>query len=141
MIPGIESLACGPLAVPDDVMAHVVHVESSRNPFAIGVVGGRLLRQPRNLGEAVATVRMLEARGYNYSVGLAQVNRVNFERFGLEAPGPGSTSATTSLPAPRSSRSACSATTGVGVMRSAATTRGTHGSAMSMATYKRCSTR
>lgn len=86
MIPGIESLACGPLAVPDDVMAHVVHVESSRNPFAIGVVGGRLLRQPRNLGEAVATVRMLEARGYNYSIGLAQVNRVNFARFGLDTP-------------------------------------------------------
>lgn len=86
MIPGIESLACGPLAVPDDVMAHVVHVESSRNPFAIGVVGGRLLRQPRNLGEAVATVRMLEAHGYNYSVGLAQVNRVNFARFGLDTP-------------------------------------------------------
>lgn len=86
MIPGIESLACGPLAVPEDVMAHVVHVESSRNPFAIGVVGGRLLRQPRNLGEAVATVRMLEARGYNYSVGLAQVNRVNFARFGLDTP-------------------------------------------------------
>jgi type IV secretion system protein VirB1 len=86
MIPGLESLACGPLAVPDEVMAHVVHVESSRNPFAIGVVGGRLLRQPRNLPEAVATVRMLEARGYNYSIGLAQVNRVNFERFGLQTP-------------------------------------------------------
>ncbi len=86
MIPGIESLACGPLAVPEDVMAHVVHVESSRNPFAIGVVGGRLLRQPRNLAEAVATVRMLEARGYNYSIGLAQVNRVNFARFGLDTP-------------------------------------------------------
>jgi type IV secretion system protein VirB1 len=86
MIPGIESLACGPLAVPEDVMAHVVHVESSRNPFAIGVVGGRLLRQPRNLGEAVATVRMLEARGFNYSIGLAQVNRVNFARFGLDTP-------------------------------------------------------
>ena len=86
MIPGIESLACGPLAVPEDVMAHVVHVESSRNPFAIGVVGGRLLRQPRNLDEAVATVRMLEARGYNYSIGLAQVNRVNFARFGLDTP-------------------------------------------------------
>ena len=55
MIPGIESLACGPLAVPEDVMAHVVHVESSRNPFAIGVVGGRLLRQPRNLAEAVGS--------------------------------------------------------------------------------------
>ncbi len=86
MIPGIESLACGPLAVPEEVMAHVVHVESSRNPFAIGVVGGRLLRQPRNLGEAVATVRMLEDRGYNYSIGLAQVNRVNFARFGFDTP-------------------------------------------------------
>lgn len=86
MIPGIETLACGPLAVPMDVMAHVVQVESSRNPFAIGVVDGRLLRQPRSLAEAVATVRMLEDRGYNYSIGLAQVNRVNFERFGLETP-------------------------------------------------------
>jgi len=86
MIPGIESFACGPLAVPDEVMAHIVHVESSRNPFAIGVVGGRLLRQPRNLGEAVATVRMLEDRGYTYSIGLAQVNRVNFARFGLDTP-------------------------------------------------------
>lgn len=86
MIPGLEALACGPLAVPEDVMAHVVQVESSRNPFAIGVVGGRLLRQPRNLAEAVATVRMLESRGYNYSIGLAQVNRVNFARFGLETP-------------------------------------------------------
>lgn len=89
MIPGIESLACGPLAVPEDVMAHVVHVESSRNPFAIGVVGGRLLRQPRSLDEAVATVRMLEERGYNYSVGLAQVNRINFARFGFDTPGAG----------------------------------------------------
>lgn len=89
MIPGIESLACGPLAVPDEVMAHVVQVESSRNPYAIGVVGGRLLRQPRNLGEAVATVRMLEAKGYNYSIGLAQVNRVNFARFGLQDPSVG----------------------------------------------------
>lgn len=89
MIPGIEALACGQLAVPNEVMAHVVQVESSRNPFAIGVVGGRLLRQPRNLGEAVATVRMLEANGYNYSIGLAQVNRVNFERFGLQDPAVG----------------------------------------------------
>lgn len=86
MIPGIEALACGPLAVPNEVMAHVVQVESSRNPYAIGVVGGRLLRQPRNLGEAIATVRMLEAGGYNYSIGLAQVNRINFARFGLEDP-------------------------------------------------------
>lgn len=86
MIPGIELAACGPLAIPIDVMTHVVHVESSGNPFAIGVVGGRLLRQPRNLAEAAATVRMLEANGHNYSIGLAQVNRVNFQRFGLDTP-------------------------------------------------------
>jgi type IV secretion system protein VirB1 len=67
-------------------MAHVVQVESSRNPYAIGVVGGRLQRQPRSLAEAVSTMRMLEDRGFNYSVGLAQVNRINFERFGLDDP-------------------------------------------------------
>ncbi|MFN7212141.1 MAG: lytic transglycosylase domain-containing protein [Lysobacteraceae bacterium] len=85
MIPGIESLACGPLAVPYEVMEHVVRVESSRNPYAIGVVGGRLERQPRSLGEAVATMRMLEKAGRNYSVGLAQVNRINFEAQGLSS--------------------------------------------------------
>ena len=86
MIPGIEALACGELAVPAEVMAHVVQVESSRNPYAIGVVGGRLQRQPTNLAEAVATVEMLERGGHNYSVGLAQVNRANFSRFGLDVP-------------------------------------------------------
>lgn len=86
MIPGIESLACGPLAVPDDVMAHVVQVESARNPFAIGVVGGRLERQPRTLAEAAATVGMLEREGRNYSVGLAQVNRTHFARLGWSEP-------------------------------------------------------
>jgi type IV secretion system protein VirB1 len=64
-------------------MQHVVQIESSANPWAIGVVGGRLQRQPRNLGEAVATARMLESKGYDYSVGIAQVNRSNLSRYGL----------------------------------------------------------
>jgi type IV secretion system protein VirB1 len=76
---------CPSLAVPDDVMQHVVHVESSYNPYAIGVVGGKLARQPRNLAEALATARMLEGRGYNFSVGLAQVNRYNLARYGLDS--------------------------------------------------------
>lgn len=76
-------LDCPDLAVPRDVMQHVVHVESSRNPFAIGVVGGRLVRQPRNLEEALSTVEMLRAEGYNYSVGIAQVNRYNLAPYGL----------------------------------------------------------
>ena len=77
-------MACPNLAVPAEVMQHVVNVESSRNPFAIGVVGGQLVRQPANLGEAVATVRMLEEKGYNYSLGVAQVNRSNLGKFGLD---------------------------------------------------------
>ncbi|WP_413623771.1 transglycosylase SLT domain-containing protein [Luteibacter sp. Lutesp34] len=80
----MEMIACQNLAVPAEVMQHVVNVESSRNPFAIGVVGGQLVRQPSNLGEAVATARMLEEKGYNYSLGVAQVNRANLGRFGLE---------------------------------------------------------
>ncbi|OHE83925.1 MAG: hypothetical protein A2190_07010 [Lysobacterales bacterium RIFOXYA1_FULL_69_10] len=83
MLPGIEQFGCGELAVPIAVMQRVVAVESSYNPFAIGVVGGRLARQPRSLDEAVATARMLEAKGRNFSVGLAQVNRHNLEAQGL----------------------------------------------------------
>lgn len=81
----MELMNCPSLAVPDDVMQHVVHVESSYNPYAIGVVGGKLARQPRNLAEALATVRMLEGRGLNFSVGLAQVNRYNLARYGLDS--------------------------------------------------------
>ncbi len=85
MLPGIELTNCTGLAVPHEVMQHVVRVESSFNPYAIGVVGGRLVRQPKNLSEAVATARMLERRGYNFSLGAAQVNRYNLEKYGLES--------------------------------------------------------
>lgn len=85
MLPGLEMLACPELAVPMEVMQHVVRVESSFNPYAIGVVGARLVRQPRNLGEAVSTARMLEEKGYNFSLGLAQVNRYNLASQGLDS--------------------------------------------------------
>lgn len=84
MLPGMELMGCTDLAVPPAVMQHVVRVESSFNPYAIGVVGGRLARQPRNLPEALSTVRMLEQGGYNFSLGLAQVNRHNLARQGLD---------------------------------------------------------
>jgi type IV secretion system protein VirB1 len=79
----MELMGCQGLAVPSEVMHHVVRVESSYNRYAIGVVGGRLVRQPRNLPEALATVRMLEGRGFNFSIGLAQVNRYNLDKYGL----------------------------------------------------------
>lgn len=83
MLPGMELLSCPELAVPREVMQHVVKVESSHNPYAIGVVGGHLVRQPKRLDEALATVRMLESRGFNFSVGIAQVNRYNLGKYGL----------------------------------------------------------
>lgn len=76
-------LDCPDLSVPHEVMQHVVHVESSRNPFAIGVVGGYLASQPKSLEEALAAVRQLKEEGYNFSVGIAQVNRYNLAKYGL----------------------------------------------------------
>lgn len=70
------------LEVHQRTMQKVVAVESGGNPYAIGVVGGRLERQPRTLHEAVATAHALEEAGWNYSVGLAQVNRTHFRRLG-----------------------------------------------------------
>ncbi|MGH8118218.1 MAG: lytic transglycosylase domain-containing protein [Rhodanobacteraceae bacterium] len=84
MISALTMMACANLAVAPQLMYHVAMVESNANPFAIGVVGGRLARQPRDLAEAIATARMLETRHYNFSVGIAQVNRANLARYGLD---------------------------------------------------------
>ncbi|HDR9868679.1 TPA: lytic transglycosylase [Burkholderia cenocepacia] len=75
---------CAPQIAPA-TMAAIVRTESGFNPYAIGVVRGRLRRQPSNVAEAVATVRALEAGGWNFSVGLAQVNRSNWLAYGLSA--------------------------------------------------------
>ena len=75
-------LSCAPLVAPDTAHA-LIRVESSGNPFAIGVVGGALMRQPTHLAEAVATATALERAGWNFSVGLAQINKHNFARYGL----------------------------------------------------------
>ena len=67
---------------PDTTRA-IVTVESAFKPFAIGVVGGQLERQPRTRAEAIATINALDASGWNYSVGLGQINVANFARLGL----------------------------------------------------------
>lgn len=73
---------CAPM-VHVETMIALVRTESSFNPFAIGVVNGRLERQPRSLAEAVATAENLERLGFNWSGGYGQVNRSNFKRYGL----------------------------------------------------------
>ncbi|MDR6383452.1 type IV secretion system protein VirB1 [Paraburkholderia phenoliruptrix] len=73
---------CAPQISPT-TMAAVVRAESGFNPYAIGVVHGRLLRQPAGEAEAIATAHSLATSGWRFSVGLAQVNRANWSRYGL----------------------------------------------------------
>lgn len=75
-------LACAPQVHADTARA-LIHVESGFNPWAIGVVGGALVRQPRYRAEAFATARALKAAGWNFSMGLGQINVGNFTRLGL----------------------------------------------------------
>lgn len=73
---------CAPGVHPTTLQA-VVRTESGFNPYAIGVVGGHLARQPRTRAEAVATAKALAAQGLNFSMGLGQVNKAHLPRFGL----------------------------------------------------------
>ena len=73
---------CAPLVHPGTAQA-IVATESTFNSNAIGVVAGRLERQPRNVDEAVATANALRAQGRNFSIGLAQINVRNLDRFGM----------------------------------------------------------
>jgi type IV secretion system protein VirB1 len=76
------TLACAPQVHADTAHA-LVSVESAFNPWAIGVVGGALQRQPRHRTEAIATATALHAAERNFSVGLGQINVGNFSRLGL----------------------------------------------------------
>jgi type IV secretion system protein VirB1 len=70
--------------IDPQIMKAVVRVESGFNPYAIGVVNGRLTRQPKTHNEAVATAKYLEQNGYNFSMGLGQVNKKNLNAYKLD---------------------------------------------------------
>ena len=74
---------CAP-AIHKDTVSALVRVESGYNPYAIGVVGGRLSRQPRNIDEALTVVNQLEGNGFNYSLGLSQINKYNLPKLNLD---------------------------------------------------------
>jgi len=76
------AMACAP-NVDSSTAQAVVQVESGFNPWAIGVVGGQLRRQPTTRAEGIATARALQARGWDFSIGLGQINVRNFDRLGL----------------------------------------------------------
>jgi type IV secretion system protein VirB1 len=77
------SLQCAPTIYPDTSL-DVAKIESGLNPFAIGVVGQKGIF-PRNLTDALAHIDKLKANGKNFSVGLMQINQINFSHYGVTA--------------------------------------------------------
>lgn len=69
---------CAPTVHPK-TMYSIVKTESGFNEFAIGVVGNPLDSQPKSLNEAIGVVDELVKQGKNFSVGLGQINRYNFD--------------------------------------------------------------
>jgi type IV secretion system protein VirB1 len=69
---------CAPTVHPK-TMYSIVKTESSLNPYAIGVVDKPLQRQPQSLPEALGIVDELIKADRNFSIGLGQINRYNFD--------------------------------------------------------------
>lgn len=69
--------------VDSSTLQAIVRTESSFNPFAIGVVRDSV-KQPTTFAEAVETAKELHEKGKNFSMGLAQINRYNLEKYGLD---------------------------------------------------------
>ncbi|ECO9908529.1 lytic transglycosylase domain-containing protein [Salmonella enterica] len=78
------AIQCAP-DIATDTLARIVKTESSFNPWAIGVVGKPLKRQPQTKEEALAAIRKLVNDNANFSIGLAQINRQYFDARNAEA--------------------------------------------------------
>jgi type IV secretion system protein VirB1 len=72
------AMQCAPDIAPD-TLSRIVKTESGFNPWAIGVVGKALNRQPQTKNEALNAVRKLANDNENFSIGLAQINRQYFD--------------------------------------------------------------
>lgn len=85
MLIGFDALAatCAPNVAPTTLRA-MATVESSLNPHAIGVVNGHLVRQPRNLPEAISTAKALRQQGTRFSAGLIQIYVKNWPAYNLD---------------------------------------------------------
>lgn len=73
--------SCAP-NIPAHTIRSLISAESAANPYAIGVVGGYLERQPATLQEALVTAQSLANQGYVFSLGLMQVNTKHLQRTG-----------------------------------------------------------
>ncbi|HHW1937423.1 TPA: lytic transglycosylase domain-containing protein [Pseudomonas aeruginosa] len=74
---------CAPTVHPSTLKA-LIGNESTFNPYAIGVVGTHLKRQPQSLNEAIATAEQLEREGKRYAMGLGQLLVTNMRAKGMD---------------------------------------------------------
>ena len=76
---------CAPNVAPITMIA-IIKTESKYNPWAIGLNKGKKLRyQPHSLEQAEAWVTYLEKNGYDFDIGLGQVNIRNVHKYGYNA--------------------------------------------------------
>lgn len=77
------ALQCAPTIHPD-TSNDIAKVESGFFPYAIGIVGesGQF---PQTKKEALKIIDKLHREGKNYSVGLMQINKTNFQKFNVTA--------------------------------------------------------
>lgn len=73
---------CSPSVAPSTMVA-LIKTESRGNRLALGLNGARLRFQPKDESQAIAWVRYLDEHGYNYDVGLGQINVKNIRKYKL----------------------------------------------------------
>ncbi|MCW5589657.1 MAG: lytic transglycosylase domain-containing protein [Legionellales bacterium] len=75
---------CAPTIHPRTLAAVILH-ESNFNSLSININGNyQLSRQPRTKSEAIQTAQFLLHNGFNFDVGLGQINSANFSRLKLD---------------------------------------------------------
>ena len=73
---------CAPGVAPETVLA-IIQTESSGEPFALNVNGGRQPGRQTSAADAAATARRYVAAGYSVDLGLGQINSRNMRWLGL----------------------------------------------------------
>jgi type IV secretion system protein VirB1 len=73
---------CAPSVAPETVLA-IIQTESSGDPFALNVNGGKQPARQTSAADAAATARRYVAAGYSVDLGLGQINSRNMRWLGL----------------------------------------------------------
>jgi type IV secretion system protein VirB1 len=73
---------CAPSVAPETVLA-IIKTESSGEPFALNVNGGRQPARQNSGADAAATAQRYVSAGYSVDLGLGQINSRNMRWLGL----------------------------------------------------------